>query len=183
MVLLTVVVAFTSYICAVPVDYLEDGEEALAEKHVEDTLRTKREVGPDQGLDLVIKDEIKRAPMRFGKRAPMRFGKRAPMRFGKRDSDIDSDIDAIEFLRSARAPMRFGKRSYSFTKKAPMRFGKRAPMRFGKRDAEEPENTDEEYDDVIFAKRAPMRFGKRSDDYDDDLDYAVGMDYLNHLRA
>ena len=65
-----------------------------------------------------------------------------------------------------------------------MRFGKRAPMRFGKRDAEEPENADEEYDDVIFAKRAPMRFGKRSDDDDDDdLDYAVGMDYLNHLRA
>jgi len=133
-------------------------------------LRVKREAGTEHGLDVLIKDEVKRAPMRFGKRAPMRFGKRAPMRFGKRDSDIDNDVAAIEFLRSVRAPMRFGKRSYSFTKKAPMRFGKRAPMRFGKRDIEEPENTNEDYDDVIFSKRAPMRFGKRGnfDEYLDD---------------
>merc|ERR1719309_1072400 len=95
----------------------------------------KREVGTDHGLGLLMKEEDKRAPMRFGKRAPMRFGKRAPMRFGKRDSDIDNDVAAIEILRSIRAP-----------------------MRFGKRDIEDPENTDEEYDDVIFSKRAPMRF-------------------------
>jgi hypothetical protein len=166
--LIVLVVAFVSSSYTVLVEHPEDREgdvelnDNLAVKHLENNLRQKREVGPDQGLDLLIKDEEKRAPMRFGKRAPMRFGKRAPMRFGKRDSD--SDLAAIEFLRSARAPMRFGKRFYSFTKKAPMRFGKRAPMRFGKRDAEEPENTDEEYDDVIFTKRAPMRFGKRSDD-------------------
>ena len=176
--LAVVVLTYSSYSQAVKEEGQGDALTSnadLAGNH----LRTKREVGPDQALGLMIKDEVKRAPMRFGKRAPMRFGKRAPMRFGKRDSDIDNDISAIEFLRSARAPMRFGKRSYSFTKKAPMRFGKRAPMRFGKRDSEEPENTDEEYDDVIFTKRAPMRFGKRSD-VDDDLDYAVGLDYLGH---
>ena len=149
---------------------VKDGQDEV--KQVGDLLRYKREVGTEQGLGLLMKEEDKRAPMRFGKRAPMRFGKRAPMRFGKRDSDIDNDVAAIEFLRSVRAPMRFGKRSYSFTKKAPMRFGKRAPMRFGKRDIEEPENTDEDYDDVIFSKRAPMRFGKRNY-YDDYAEYSA----------
>lgn len=71
--------------------------------------------------------EIKRAPMRFGKRAPMRFGKR----------EFIEEPEEFQILRSVRAPMRFGKRS-DLSKRAPMRFGKRAPMRFGKRDFEAP---------------------------------------------
>ena len=74
------------------------------------------------------------------KRAPMRFGKRAPMRFGKRE--FDDDLDEYQILRSARAPMRFGKR-------APMRFGKRAPMRFGKRDFEAPSFVNN-YDEYVI---------------------------------
>merc|ERR1719334_1560295 len=66
----------------------------IVEQQVGEVLRVKREAGTEQGLDVLIKDEVKRAPMRFGKRAPMRFGKRAPMRFGKRDSDIDNDVAA-----------------------------------------------------------------------------------------
>merc|ERR1711911_513613 len=63
--------------------------------------------------------EIKRAPMRFGKRAPMRFGKR----------EFIEEPEEFQILRSVRAPMRFGKRSD---------LSKRAPMRFGKRDFEAP---------------------------------------------
>merc|ERR1719184_556955 len=124
LVLLTVVlVIFTSYGKAAALSVEEKSivkDDTLEDRRVEQAMRTKREVAPDQTLGLLMKDETKRAPMRFGKRAPMRFGKRAPMRFGKRDSDIDNDVAAIEFLRSIRAPMRFGKRSYSFTKKAPI---------------------------------------------------------------
>jgi len=80
------------------------------------------------------------------KRAPMRFGKRAPMRFGKRE--FDEELNEFKILRSARAPMRFGKRSDT-TKRAPMRFGKRAPMRFGKRDYEAPSFMNYYNDDYV----------------------------------
>ena len=159
---------------------LEDNED-LVKDSTENVFRDKRNAGPDVPINL--KEEIKRAPMRFGKRAPMRFGKRAPMRFGKRDSNIDDELGSLNILRSIRAPMRFGKRSYTFTKKAPMRFGKRAPMRFGKRDFEDPDTFEDDYEDVIFAKRAPMRFGKRSDQFDD-LDYTLWeQDYIDPSRV
>ena len=80
------------------------------------------------------------------KRAPMRFGKRAPMRFGKRE--FVDEPDEYQILRSARAPMRFGKRS-DLSKRAPMRFGKRAPMRFGKRDFRAPSFVNN-YDEYVI---------------------------------
>lgn len=80
------------------------------------------------------------------KRAPMRFGKRAPMRFGKREF-VDEPEEDLQILRSVRAPMRFGKRS-DILKRAPMRFGKRAPMRFGKRDYEAPSYVNN-YDEYV----------------------------------